>query len=73
MISFTRIAILYWGWIETPMLKEATEESLHILLNDNTLPVVEFFLCHAWYLEFCKHVSFDPGSYLEKQALLRPI
>lgn len=70
MINFTRIALLYWGWIETPMLKEATKESLHILLNGNTLPLVECFLDHAW---FCIHVSFDPGNNPEKQALLRPV
>ena len=55
------------------MLKEATKESLHILLNGNTLPLVKCFLCHAWCLGFYILVSFDPGNYPEKQALLRPI
>lgn len=73
MISFTRVALLYGGWIETPMLKEATKESLHILLNGNTLPLVECCLDHAWCLGFCIHVSFDPGNNPEKQALLRPV
>ena len=55
------------------MLKEATKESLHILLNGNTLPLVECCLDHAWCLGFCIHVSFDPGNNPEKQALLRPV
>ena len=42
---FIRIAFLYWGWMETLMLKESIKESLLLLLNGNTLPLLECFLC----------------------------